>query len=126
MSTTTGRSSVRFAGEVDPGDTETLEYDLPEAATVTELRIRIYEGPQLDLHITPYAERGDPESRRDRTPLITTVGKDYVDGEDDDWVFHVNEDLDRLDSLVIEAENKDPTHPYNFAVQATLSRGGGR
>jgi len=116
--------SHRFAGEVGAGgdadESTTVEAD----ATVEEVAVRFYPGPRLDLHVTPYLERGNG-ANANRIPLVNFHGKDYVDGDDDLWVFPISEPVEQGDTLGVFVNNTEPEHAYDYAVNMTLDREAG-
>jgi hypothetical protein len=124
MSSTGRKESVRFAKAVSAGTTEELTYRVEKDATVEHLMVRIYRGAELDLHVKPFIKTGDDDSRR-RIDLVQFNGKDFVDGDGDKWEFPVSEPVKEGDLIGVEAENKDGTYDYDFAMNVTIDRAGG-
>ncbi|WP_058826725.1 hypothetical protein [Haloferax sp. Q22] len=125
MSTNSERkSSLRFAGNVGPDDVETETYALQKDATVEEVAVRIYQGPRLDLQIIPFVERGEP-GYRERIPLVELRGKEYVDGDDDYWIFPTSESVHEGELLGVEVRNIDGSNTYDYAVDMVVDRAGG-
>lgn len=118
------RDSVRFSGQVSPDDTETLTKTVQEPATVEEVSVRFYAGPRLDLQVTPFVDVGEA-SQSNRIPLIDFRGKEYVDGDDDYWIFPVSEEIEREDTLGVEVVNVDGENSYDFACDVVVDRAGG-
>ncbi|MFC3476111.1 hypothetical protein [Halobacterium litoreum] len=118
------RDSVRFSGQVSPDDTETLTKTVQEPATVEEVSVRFYAGPRLDLEVVPFVDVGE-SSQSNRIPLIDFRGKQYVDGDDDYWIFPVSESIERDDTLGVEVRNVDSSNAYDFSVDVVVDRAGG-
>ncbi|WP_363467834.1 hypothetical protein [Halogeometricum borinquense] len=118
------RESIRFSEAIPPGETETLRFEVTQDCTVEEITVRIYKGPQLDLHIVPFVERGE-DGRRRRTDLLRTEGKEYIDGDDDRFTFAIEEGVEEDEIIGVEVENTDDTNIYDFACHVTIDRAGG-
>jgi len=114
------RRSVRFADSIGPNSTQTLTRRIQRDATVEELRVRIYPGAELDVHIEPFVKRSGG-----RFPLVDLVGKDHIDGDDDVMTFHVAEPVQDEDEIGVEVANVDGSNSYDFSVDAHLERQGG-
>lgn len=118
------RDSVRFSGQVSPDSTETYTKTVQDPATVEEVSVRFYAGPRLDLQVTPFVDVGEG-SQSNRIPLIDFRGKQYVDGDDDYWIFPVSESVERDDTLGVEVVNVDGTNSYDFSCDLVVDRAGG-
>ncbi|ELZ87491.1 hypothetical protein C453_04034 [Haloferax elongans ATCC BAA-1513] len=118
------KSSLRFAGNVGPDDVETETYTAQQDATVEEVAVRIYQGPRLDLRVVPFLERGEP-GYRERVPLVELRGKDYVDGDNDYWIFPTSEAVREGEVLGVEVRNVDGSNTYDYAVDMVIDRAGG-
>ncbi|WP_410765789.1 hypothetical protein [Haloferax sp. DFSO60] len=118
------KSSLRFGGSVGPDDVETETYTLQNDATVEEVAVRIYQGPRLDLRVVPFIERGEP-GYRDRVPLVELRGKDFIDGDNDYWIFPTSEAVHEGEVLGVEVRNVDESNTYDYAVDMAIDRAGG-
>ena len=117
------RESVRFAGSVNAGDTETETFEVSEDCTVEEVKVRFYQGPRLSLHVVPFVEDGTDRGRR--VELVNFRGKEYVDGDNDLWVFDASEGVEDGEVVGVEVENTDGSNGYDYAVDMTLDYAGG-
>lgn len=117
------RRGVTFADQVPAGATNrTLTYTIPRDATVERVQVRIYDGAQLDLELSPYISQGADEGRTD---VIRTVGKDYIDGDDDVYEWDVSLPVERGDELVWSATNNDGSNAYDYRAIVDVEHGGG-
>lgn len=116
--------SHRFAGEVGPDSDVTETVDVQADATVEEVTVRFYVGPRLDLEVVPFLKRGDG-ANANQIPLVTFHGKQYIDGDDDVWIFPISESVREGDTLGVEVRNQDTQHSYDYAVNMALDREGG-
>jgi hypothetical protein len=115
------REGVSFAKEVAAGSEETLSYEVPNDGTIESIKVRIYPGPQNDLHVTPYVNReGGADSN-----LVELKGKDHFDGDDDTWSFGLSKDIETGDLIKVQAVNNDANNPYNFRANVEVDYRGG-
>jgi len=128
MSTSDSRRSVRFADRVAPGDADgpndiQLTKRIEKPATVEELRVRIYRGAELALRIRPVVIRDQ------RTfPLLDyggDEGKEYVDGDGDQWTYPTSEQVEEANEVGVIVENHSTEYAYDFACDVVLDRAGG-
>ena len=119
------KKAVRFATTVNAGESKTLTRTIEKPATIEDLSVRFYQGPELDVHVTPEIVRdnGDGEPR----PLVDLNGKDHIDGDGDLWQFDVSEAADRGDVIEVEIANVANADPelnleYDVTVDMTLDR----
>jgi hypothetical protein len=121
--------TVRFAGSVGPGNSETERYLVERPSRIDEVRIRIYRGAELALQVVPFAEFGTDKDRRRRSNVVRFAGdKQYVDGDDDAWEFPVRIPIDDDEVVGVEIENTDGQYTYDYSVDFHLTRtdGGGQ
>jgi len=115
------RRSVRFAEEVDPGETVTLTKTIEEDATVEQATVRIYRGAELALRVKPFVRRNNR-----RFGLIDFPdGKQYVDGDGDFFEFPVSEQVEENDEIGVEVENVATDYAYDFSTDLVVDRAGG-
>lgn len=120
------KRSIRFAESVDPETSVTLTKQVEKDATVEEVRVRIYRGAELALHVYPFVKRDNK-----RFSLVEFRGKEYVDGDGDEFVFAVSEGVAVEDVIGVEVENTAPVPSddkdlsYDFAVDMQIDREGG-
>ena len=122
--TTEGRESHRFASQVAGGGSEEHTHKMQEDATVEQVTVRFYPGPRRDLHITPFVER-ESTRRKDRQDLVELHGKDYIDGDNDLWVFDVSHEVEKGDTIGVHADNVEPDHDYDFICDVAVDYAGG-
>lgn len=122
-STVDRRGSVSFGVTVAASSTEVLEWEVPRDATVESVTVRMYPGPENDLEVVPF--KRDQDTREDRIPLLTLVGKQYVDGDDDVYEFRVSEAVAEEEILGVEAVNTNADSDYNIRVNMTVDYAGG-
>lgn len=113
---------VTFADQVPASSTQKITYDVPKDATIEHAQVRIYQGAELDLQLQIYIDQGEDEGSTD---VIRTVGKDYIDGDDDDYPFDLSMPIERGDTLVLEATNNDGSNAYDYRVNMEFERAGG-
>lgn len=127
-SNTDSRDSRRLSGDVAPGDTETWTWELDQDATVEEVAVRFYPGPQLDLHVIPFAEVNGPSGTR-RRRLVNFAeedqAKEYIDGNDERLTYDVSQPVERTEVVGVEVENLDDQHKYDCAMDVTVDYEGG-
>lgn len=110
--------NLRFAENVDGGGSVTLTTEMDTAATIEEVRVRIYNGPEWDLHISPFVQIGGDDAPR--TDLINYQGKDYVDGNADHFKFPVSESVTPGDVVGVDVENVEEDWAYDFSVDMDI------
>jgi hypothetical protein len=119
------RLSYRFAADVLPNTTIKLTRKVPADGTVEKVRIRTYVGNELALQIRPWVE-----SERGRIRHLVTYApapaKQYVDGDDETWVFEIREPVEQNgDCLVVEVVNTSINYTYSMAVDIEVDHAGG-
>lgn len=122
------KDSWRFANRVGPGGEDDLQREVEVGATVEEVTVRIYRGAELDLRVTPYVAYNVDQGRAQKMPLVTFVdgGKSFIDGDGDRWTFPVSIPVEEGDVLGVEANNKDPNNGYDYAVDLSVDKAGGK
>lgn len=112
--------SKRFSETVPPGEGVTLTTSLDYEATVEEVRVRFYRGPELDLEVLPFKKSG-----RDRLSLVDLLGREVVVGDDDYFEFQVSEPVESGDTIGIEVTNTSDEYAYDATVDIVLDQAGG-
>lgn len=112
------RISYPFRSAVAPGETKLMKLPVPRDGTVEFIRIRIYAGAELSVHIVPYV-LNDRQTRRN---LLTfpAGGKPYVDGDDDTFIFAIREPVLYGDKDVIIVEAVNALDPAATNADGTL------
>ena len=123
MDNTDKRDNLRFATGVGPDSSEELTYEVQRAATVEGVDVRIYRGAELDLQVRPFARFGGQDAPK--TPLITFIGKEYVDGDGDFFTFTLSESVTPGDVIGVEVTNTSTEYSYDFSVDVDLEHEGG-
>ena len=117
------RRGVTISDRVPAGATgRKMRYSIPKSGTVESVSVRIYEGAELDLELTPYI---DHEGDDGTTDLITQVGKEHIDGDDDVYRYSVSLPVSREDTLVISATNQSDQYDYDYRVNVEIDFAGG-
>lgn len=123
MSVISDRSAESRAAEPKDGFTlsdrvpasttdQEVSITLDSDATVERLSIRIYPGAELDLQLVPVVRTSGGGSR-DR-PLLEFAGKEYVDGDDDMYVWELSKPVEEGDEIVMKATNNDGSNAYDY------------
>lgn len=122
------KKPISFRANVGAGNSETLTYSVEEPATIERLVVRIYQGPELSLHVTPRTIGDNGNGRPDS--LVEFVGQSYIDGDGDKWEFDLSEQISTDDVIEVEIANTATPDPnlnlsYDAAVHMELDRMGG-
>lgn len=123
MDNTDKRDNLRFATGVGPDSSEVLTYEVERPATVEGVDVRIYRGAELDLQVRPFGRFGGDDAPK--TPLITFVGKEFVDGDGDFFTFTLSEVVTPGDVIGVEVTNTSTEYSYDFSVDVDLEHEGG-
>jgi hypothetical protein len=118
------RQAYRFAATVPAGATVRLTERIPRDGTVESVKVRIYVGAQLALQVKPYVTN---ERQFDR-PLVyyaPAPAKQFIDGDDDRFEWHIREPVAVDDYLVVEITNTDATNSYDASVDMEVDYLGG-
>lgn len=92
-------------------------------ATIERISIRIYQGPELDLELEPMVqERGGGSRKR---PILEYSGKEYVDGDDDLYVWDVAEPVEEGEEIVVQATNRSGSNAYDYRANFDVDYHGG-
>jgi hypothetical protein len=114
------QSTKRFSATVPPGETRVLTSTIQEPATVEQVNIRFYQGPELDLLVDPFRQR-----QNDRMTLVETNGRESIVGDADRFVFHVSEQLHADDEIGVRVENTSTEYEYDFQTDMIIEYAGG-
>lgn len=123
----TEQETVRFSGSVAAGDVEEHTMQMEQDATVEEVTVRFYRGPELALEIEPFAKVGE-QGRRDRKSLVDLVGRNVIVGDAETLAFLTRQPVEREEVVGVEVRNttdEGDGYAYDFAVDVTLDYGGG-
>jgi len=124
--TSEDRKSHRFSTSVASDDTEELTATAQADATVEQVAVRFYSGPRLDLHVKPFIRRQVTPNRTTTEDVVELHGKEYIDGNDDLWVFDVSKTVEEDDEFGVEVTNTDTDgNDYDFVADMELDRAGG-
>ena len=113
--------AYEFAEEVPALDSVTLQQRAYNDGTIEAVRVRIYQGPALDLRIDPYILRHNNR----RQNIIEYVGKQFVDGDDDHFTYAISIPIRRNELLVVQVVNLNDTFDYDFRVKIEVDHAGG-
>lgn len=119
---------ARFSTDVSPGESKTLTRTIDEPATIEEIVVRFYQGPELAVRVYP---RRIPDNGNG-TPqdLVDYHGKEWIDGDGDKWRFPLSQPVEKNDVIEVEIENTANSDPdvdltYDVAVHMPLDRHNG-
>jgi len=121
------KETKRFSDSIDPGttweETTSLNYD----ATIEQVDIRFYNGPEGSLKVLPFRKRGN-----DKLPLVDLYGRPWITGNADYWRFSVSESIEEGDVIGVEVVNEsDQADPdgngwsYDATIDITLDQQNG-
>lgn len=130
------KETIQFSETVAAGSSAELTTSLEHAATVEEVRVRFYRGPELALEVFPFARHGDDAGAHgsvETRALVETVGRDVIVGDGDEFRFETNESVEREETIGVEITNRsDETTPedetgygYDAIVQMDVEYDGG-
>jgi hypothetical protein len=125
------KETFEFSSSVAPGDTETETVVLDEDATVEEIVVRWYRGPELYLGIMPFVESVEDADRTEREDLISVHGRDFLVGENDREPYHVDAPVEKHDELGVEVTNTtdqlaaEHQFDYDYRCKITVDYRGG-
>lgn len=125
------KETIRFSSSVAPGITETETMVLAEDATVEQVDVRFYRGPELYLEVLPFVQEGLDSERVEREPLVEVFGRTAVIGDSDHFVFQTDVPVRQEEILGVEVANTtdqladDQQHSYDYIVDITVDYEGG-
>lgn len=128
---TNRKETKRFSDSVSPGSTVTETHTLDADATVEEVVVRFYRGPELRLEVDPFTETVEDDDRRERQSLVDVFGRDVIVGDADHWSFDTDVPVERNDEIGVEVHNAtgdlpdDQQFAYDYVVDITLDYEGG-
>lgn len=120
------KNGLTFARQVPATESDRLEHEVQQAATVEGVTIRIYTGAENTLRLTV---KHRPASGSEAL-LVDTVedggdGKDYIDGDDERYQWDVSHPVEKGDVLVVEHDNTDGSNAHNYRVNMDIDYMGG-
>lgn len=127
------QETIRFSTSVAAGESKTLTKRMEADATVEEVEVRFYRGPELAVSVEPYRLKGDPHGSQERRSLVELVGRDVIVGDADVFQFEVGgEEVERTEKIGVEFVNNAETEPeddvnldYDVHVDITVDKEGG-
>lgn len=111
------KEGVSFAKQVPAAASGSLKFKLEEPAVVGPVDVRIYTGAENTLDLEVLVEDPDEENSR---PMVRTVGKDVIDGDDDTYHWDVEQELEENDWIVITYNNTDGSNAHNFRANISI------
>ena len=109
------REAFRLAFQVPAAGSGELTERVRGDCTLERLSVRIYIGAQLDLKLTPMIQRAAAGGIREPLIKYAPGGKQYIDGDDDTFVWSVSVPMQVDDEIVIGYVNDDVANAYDFA-----------
>ncbi len=125
------KQTFEFGSRIAPGDTETETVPVPEDATVEEVMVRFYRGPELHLGVEPFVREVEDNDRKEDEPLVTVTGRDWIVGDDDRRYFYTDQPVERDDLVGFRAHNMtdeldaDQQFSYDYVGAITVDYRGG-
>jgi len=120
------KQGLTFARTVPAAESDRLVYEVQNDATIEGVTARIYKGAEntLRLNVKYISTSGSPVS------LVENVdadgdGKDYIDGDDDEWNWEPSVPVEEGDKIVVEHRNMDGSNAHNYRVNMNLDYMGG-
>lgn len=118
---TENRESFSFSVQVAAASSGTMDQKMGADGTVERIRLRIYTGAQLGLHLVPYILR--PNGVRE--DLVRMVGKAFIDGDDDHYDFYISKPVYRDEKICVDYWNDDAVNAYDFRMDVEVDHAGG-
>ena len=119
------REAFRLALQVAASGSGEISERVRGDCTLEKVSMRIYIGAQLDLRLTPMIERASAGGIREPIIKYAPGGKQYIDGDDDGFVWSMSVPLQVDDNIVIGYVNNDVANAYDFAVDFEVDYLGG-
>ena len=125
------REMIPFRATVPAGWSGYLLARPAGEATIEEVRVRIYPGPECSVRIRPVLRRDDEEEALFRFARIGpdcpagASAKTWIDGDDDVWVFPLCRAVIPTDEIRVYIENPS-AYVYDIAVDVMLDYAGGQ
>lgn len=117
---------VTIARTVPAGESDRIEWTVPQDATVEAASARIYTGAENTLRLKL---KHRPATASEQQLVVPAEGdgdgKDYIDGDDDDWSWNLSVPVEKGDTLVVEHNNTDGTNAHNYRVNIDVDYMGG-
>lgn len=106
----------------DPQNVETYDSEIREDSTVEKVNVRIYPGAglALRLEILKVDNQTGIESE-----LIRTEGKQYIDGDDENYEWEISEPIKKDDKIRVRATNIADEEELNFRANLDVDERGG-
>lgn len=106
------KETYRLATTVAPGESNRLSRRLTDVGTLEQITVRIYVGAVLNLHIMPRLNKLHGRLM----DVIDYTGKQFIDGDDDVYVFPVGIPVVVDNELIVDFVNLSATDTLDFAV----------
>lgn len=125
------QETIRFSTSVAAGESKTLTKRMEADATVEEVEVRFYRGPELAVSVEPFRLKGDLHGSQERRSLVELVGRDVIVGDADNFPFDVGaEPVERNEAIGVEFVNNAEPDPelsleYDVHVDMTIDKEGG-
>lgn len=111
-----GREALLFRAQQALNTTSDYEKAIRANCTITSVKIRIYDGPELALRLQMFIRDASGNLASVLQYSASTGAKNYIDGNDDEFVFDVRVPARVGDTLVVRANNTSATYAYDFSV----------
>jgi hypothetical protein len=121
------KNGLTFARQVPATEAERLTYEVSRDATIEGVQARIYAGAENTLRLNFKIQPANGSELFLVEPADTDdgSGKDYIDGDDDDWNWNVSHPVEKGDKIVVEYDNTDGSNAHNFRANMNIDYMGG-
>lgn len=115
---------ISFRKDIAPNTKDVLAERIKDNCTIEEIRVRFYTGQQGALKVYPFVEHKGHKMESFFTFPSTT--NNYLNGDDDYFVFPVSIPCDYDDYVKVQVENTDGTYAYTCVVDMVIDYAGGK
>lgn len=126
------KQPLRFQTDVGPGESATLTREVEADATIEQMTVRFYRGPELAVEVVPKVidDQGDGQPE----PLVDIINDSDTEGaivgDGDKWLYPLAEPVADGDVIEVEIENTAESDPdvdltYHPIIEMDLDREGG-
>ena len=117
-----GNKIVSIGDNVAVSSTENQDVSIEANGRIKgSFRVRMYKGAELELRLVPQIitlSGSTVVKVRKTIPALT--GKAYIDGDDDSFVWDIDEPVYKGETIRIAATNANGTYTYDYRVDFTI------
>jgi hypothetical protein len=115
------KETYRLSLQVAAGGSGRLTRRLTQEGTLDRVNVRIYSGAALYLQLKPKLD----QLHQREVDVVDYTGKQYIDGDDDAYVFDVSIPVHVDNQLIVEYVNNSLVDALDFAVDFIVDHLGG-